>query len=109
MVEVDNQTERCHYCSEFYDKIGHTESECRALQNAIAELKKENAKKSVAYTTFTPVKEEEEEEGSYEAVYVHSTETVLHNQYNPLREDLVLCDHCASASIFRDKNLLTNL
>ena len=32
---------KCEFC----DKIGHTESECRALKNAIAELKKENAKK----------------------------------------------------------------
>ena len=36
-------------------------------------------------------------------------ETVLHNQYNPLCEDLVLCDHFASTSIFRNKKLLTNL
>ena len=98
---------KCEFC----DKIGHTESECRALKNAIDELEKENARKSVACTTSMPAKEEEEEEeeGPYETVYVHSTETVLHNQYNPLCEDLVLCDHCASASIFRKKNLLTNL
>ena len=96
---------KCEFC----DKIGHTESECRALKNTIAEPKKEKAKKFVAYTTSTPVEEEEEEEGSYEAVYVHSTETVVHYQYNPLYEDLVLCDHCASASIFRNKNLLSNL
>ena len=62
--------------SEFCDKIGHTESECRALKNAIAELKKENAKISVACTTSTSAEEEEEEDGSYEPIYVHSTETV---------------------------------
>ena len=43
------------------------------------------------------------------SVYVHSTETVLHYQYNPLCKDLVVCDHCALALIFRNKNLLTNL
>ena len=96
---------KCEFC----DKLGHTESECRMLKSAIADLKKENAKKSVACTTSTPAEEEEEEEGTFEAVYVHSTETVLYNQYNPLCEDLVLCDHCASASIFKNKNLLTNL
>ena len=96
---------KCEFC----DKIGHTESECRALKNAIAELEKEKARKSVACTTSTQVEEEEEEERSYKAVYVHSAETVLHNQYNPLCEDLVLCDHCASASIFINKNLLANL
>ena len=50
--------------------------------------------------TSVPASEEAEEEDSYEAVYVHTTETVLNYQYNPLCEDLVLCDHCASASIF---------
>ena len=34
---------------------------------------------------------------------------VLRYQYHPLCEDLILCDHCASASIFRNKNLLTNI
>ena len=96
---------KCEYC----DKPGYTEFECRTLKSAIAELKKENAKKSVAFTTATPAEAEEDEEKPFEAVYLHSTETVLHNQYNPLCVDLVLCDHCASASIFRNKNLLTNL
>ena len=99
---------KCDFC----DKMGHTESECRMLKSAISDLKKENAKKSVAYTTTVPANvedEEDDEEVNFEAVYVHSTETVLHNQHNPLWEDLVLCDHCASASIFKNKNLLTNL
>ena len=96
---------KCEYC----DKPGHTESECRRLKSATAELKKENAKKSVAFITATPAEVEEDREEPFEAVYVHSTETVMHNQYNPLCEDLVLCDYCASASIFRNKNLLTNL
>ena len=96
---------KCEYC----DKLGHTESECRTLKSAIAELRKENAKKSIAFTTAAPAGVEEDVEEPFEAVYVHSTETVMHNQYNPLCEDLVLYDHCASASIFRNKNLLTNL
>ena len=95
---------KCEYC----DKPGHTESECRTLKSAIAELKKENAKKSVAFTTAAPAEVEEDEEEPFEAVYVHSTETVLYNQCNSLCEDPVLCDHCASASILRNKNLLTN-
>ena len=41
---------KCEYC----DKPGHTESECRTLKSAIAELKKENAKNSVAFTTGIP-------------------------------------------------------
>ena len=90
-------------------KPGHTESDCRTLKSAIAELKKGNAKKSVAFITATPAEVEEDGEESFEAVHVHSTETVMHNQCNPLYEDLVLCDHCASASIFKNKNLLTNL
>ena len=96
---------KCEYC----DKPGHTKSECRTLKRAIAELKKENAKKSVAFTTAIPAEVEENEEEPFEAVYVHSTETVMHNQYNTLCENLVICDHCASASIFKNKNLLTNL
>ena len=80
---------KCEFC----DKLGHTESECRMLKSAIADLKKENAKKSVACTTSTPAEEEEEKEGTFEALYVLSTETVIFNQYNPLCEDLVLCDH----------------
>ena len=44
---------------EFLDKIGHTESECRSLKNAIAELEKKNARESIAYTTSTPAEEEE--------------------------------------------------
>ena len=89
-------------------KLGNTESECRMLKSAIADLKKENAKKSVACTISSPAEEEEEEEGTFEAVYVHLTETVLYNQCNPLHEDLVLYDHCASASNFKNKNLLTS-
>ena len=96
---------KCEYC----DKLGHTESECQTLKSIIAELKKENAKKSVAFTTATPAEAGEDEEEPFETVYVHSTETLLHNQYNPLCEDLVLCDHCTSVSIFRNKNLHTNL
>ena len=75
----------------------------------MAEVLKENAKKSVAHTTTAPAEVEEDSGGSFDAVYVHTTEAILHNQYNPLSEDLVLCDHCASASIFRNKHLLTNL
>ena len=96
---------KCEYCN----KPGHTKSECRTLKSAIAELKKENAKKSVAFTTATQAEVGEDEEELFEAAYVHSTETVMHNQYNTLCENLVLSDHCASASIFRNKNLLTNL
>ena len=84
-------------------------SQCRSLKNVITELRKENAKKTVAHTTSVPASKEVEEEDSYEAVCVHTTETVLHYQYNPLCEDLVLCDYCASASIFGNKNLLTNI
>ena len=72
MVKADNWAERCHYCAEqtetvceFCDKIRHTEYEYRSRKNAIAELKKENAKKSVACTTSAPA---EDEEGPYEAV-----------------------------------------
>ena len=106
-VKAKNKKTRlkCEFC----DKLGHTESECGMLKSTIADLKKENAKKSVACTTSTPAEEKGEEEGRFEAVYVHSTETVLYNQYNPLCEDLVLCDHCASASIYKNKKLLTNL
>ena len=105
-VKAKNKaTPKCEYC----DKPGHTESECRTLNSAIAELKKKNAKKSVAFTAATPADVEEDEEEPFEAVCVHSTETAMHNQYNPLCKDLVLCDHCASALIFRNKNLLTNL
>ena len=57
-------------------KIGHTESKCRSLKNAITELKKENAKETVAHTTSIPASEKAEEEDSYEAVYVHTTEIV---------------------------------
>ena len=95
---------KCEYC----DKPGDKESKCRTLKSATAELKKANAKKFVAITTATPAEAEEDEEEPFEAVYVHSTETVLYNQYNSLCEDPVLCDHCASASILRNKNLLTN-
>ena len=80
------------------------ESECRMLRSAMADLKKEIAKKSVTCTTSTSAEEEEEKEGTFEAIYVHSTETVIFNQYNP----------CARTSyyattIFKNKNLLTNL
>ena len=75
------------------------------LKSAIADLKKENEKKSVACTTSTPAEEEEEEEGTFEALYAHSTETVL----TISTIHLVLCDHCASPSIFKNKNHLTNL
>ena len=71
---------KCEYC----DKPGHTESECRTLKSAIAELKKENAKKSVAFITAMPAEVVEDEEEPFEAMYVHSTETVMHNQDNPL-------------------------
>ena len=39
---------KCEFC----DKLGHTESECRMLKSSIADLKKENAKKSVAFSFF---------------------------------------------------------
>ena len=68
---------KCEYC----DKFGHKESECKILKSAIVELKKENTKKSVIFTTAAPAKAEEVEEESFEAMYVHSTMTVLHNQY----------------------------
>ena len=95
---------KCAYCS----KSGHNESECRALKTVIAELKKENLKKTVAYTTTSREEEgEEEEEDSFsETVYVHTTaatyvhktesvhtiESVLRTGDNPPSEDLVLCD-----------------
>ena len=101
----NRQTKKYEFCG----KIGHKESQCRSLKNAISELKKENSKKIVAHTTSVPASEDVDEEDSYEAVYVYTTETVLHYQYNPLCEDLVLCDHCASASNFRNKNLLTDI
>ena len=47
-----------------------------SLKNAITELKKENAKETVAHTTSIPASEKAEEEDSYEAVYVHTTEIV---------------------------------
>ena len=106
VIKAQNRsTKKCEFCN----KTGHTESQCRSLKNAISELKKDNSKKIVAHTTSAPASEEVDEEDAYEAVYVHTTETVLHYQYNPLCEDLVLCDHCASAAIFRNKNLLTNI
>ena len=77
----------------FVISLCRMESECRMLKSAMADLKKEIAKKSVTCTTSTSAEEEEEKEGTFEAIYVHSTETVIFNQYNPLCEDLVLCDH----------------
>ena len=106
VIKAQNRsTKKCEFCN----KTGHTESQCRSLKNAISELKKDNSRKIVAHTTSAPASEEVDEEDAYEAVYVHTTETVLHYQYNPLCEDLVLCDHCASASNFRNKNLLTDI
>ena len=52
----DKARAECEYC----DKPGHTESEFRTLQGAIAELKKENAKKTVGFTTATPAEVEED-------------------------------------------------
>ena len=50
-VEAKNKARpKCESC----DEPGHTESECRTLKSAIAELKKENAKNSVAFTTGIP-------------------------------------------------------
>ena len=88
-IEAQNrQTKKYEFCG----KIGHKESQCRSLKNTISELKKENSKKIVAHTTSVPASEDVDEEDSYEAMYVHTTETVLHYQYNPLCEDLVsLC------------------
>ena len=40
----NRQTKKCEFCG----KIGHKESQCRSLKNAISELKKENSKIIVA-------------------------------------------------------------
>ena len=73
VIKAQNRSsKKCEFCC----KIGHTESKCRSLKNAITELKKENAKETVAHTTSIPASEKAEEEDSYEAVYVHTTEIV---------------------------------
>ena len=68
---------KCEYCY----KPGHTESGCRTLMNVVAELKKENTKKSVAYTTAVPAEAEEDDKRSFKAVYVpkqsYKTSTTL--------------------------------
>ena len=96
---------KCTYCQ----KPGHTESECRALKQDILVLKKakERDQRTIAHTTTSL--EHEEDDQSEEVVYVHTTEAVLTTGGKPLSEDLVLCDHCASASIFNNKNLLRNI
>ena len=73
-IEAQNrQTKKYEFCG----KIGHKETQCRSLKNAISELKKENSKKMVAHTSSVPASEDVDEEDSYEAVYVYTTETVL--------------------------------
>ena len=72
VIKAQNRsTKKC----EFYNKTGHTESQCRSLKNAISELKKDNSKKIVEHTTSAPASEEVDEGDAYEAVYVHTTET----------------------------------
>ena len=60
-VKAKNKKTRlkCEFC----DKLGHTESECGMLKSTIADLKKENAKKSVACTTSTPAEGKEKKRG----------------------------------------------
>ena len=65
-IEAQNrQTKKYEFCG----KIGHKETQCRSLKNAISELKKENSKKMVAHTSSVPASEDVDEEDSYEAVY----------------------------------------
>ena len=97
---------KCTYCQQ----PGHAEIECRTLKQDILMLKKSRNQKTVAHTTIT--QEIDEDDKSQEAdsvVYAHTTESVLTTGVKPLSEDLVLIDHCASASIFNNKNLLSNI